>query len=176
MKAPPCTQISSLIVIGWQRSTTITFEDKRPNLYLDSKCFQRKGSHRGILQIVQFHKISLAASSNLDIEHPPALVDQVSGGAPHVDGVADGETLQVLSHLAALGELGVGVGGVDLHHEVHVAEVLVTGGGGVGPHHEAAVDPGGEVNVLADGQAEAVLGGGQGKPGRLKVDQVTSDH
>ena len=167
MKAP-CTQISSLIVIGWQRSTTITFEDKRPNLYLVSKCFQRKGSHRGILQIVQ--------SSNLDIEHPPALVDQVSGGAPHVDGVADGETLQVLGHLAALGELGVGVGGVDLDHEVHVAEVLVTGGGGVGPHHEAAVDPGGEVNMLADGQAEAVLGGGEGKPGWLKVDQVTSDH
>ena len=100
----------------------------------------------------------------------------MSGGAPHVDGVADGETLQVLSHLAALGELGVGVGGVDLHHEVHVAQVLVTRGGGVGPHHEAAVDPGGEVDMLTDGQPEAVLGGGEGKPVRLKDDQVTSYH
>ena len=37
---------------------------------------------------------------------------------------------------------------VDLDNEIHVTQVLVTGGRGVGADYEAAVDTGGEVDVL----------------------------
>ena len=86
----------------------------------------------------------------LDVEGTPAPVDQVAGGAPHVDTVADVEALQVLGHFAAFGELGMDIGRVDLDHEVHVAQVLITGGRGVRPHHEAAIDPRGQVDVLTN--------------------------
>ena len=56
-----------------------------------------------------------------------------------------------------------------LHYEVHVAEVLVTAGGGVGPHHQAPVDPGGEVDVLPCGQAQAVLTRGKSEPEEASI-------
>ena len=84
-----------------------------------------------------------------DGEVAAALVDEESVGAPEVDAVADVHRLQVLSHLAAVWELGVDVLEVHLDDEVHVSELVVAGGGRVGPDDELTVDLGRQVDVLA---------------------------
>lgn len=106
-----------------------------------------------------------------------ALVHQQTAGSPEVDDVVDLEALQVLAHLPALGEFGVGVFEVDLpaggsgvnvvtkirldtkeeqecvcfylDHQVNDALVVIAGDWSVWTHHQFAVNLGGEVDVLA---------------------------
>lgn len=105
-----------------------------------------------------------------------ALVYQQTAGSPEVDDVVDLEALQVLAHLPALWEFGVGVFKVDLpaggsgvnvvtkirldtkeeqecvcfylDHQVNDALVVIAGDWSVWTHHQFAVNLGGEVDVL----------------------------
>lgn len=52
---------------------------------------------------------------------------------------------------------------VNLDHQVHKALVIIAGHRGVGPNNQVAIDPGGEVDVLADRKAQDVLGRREGK-------------
>mmetsp|Transcript_535 Transcript_535/g.1714 ORF Transcript_535/g.1714 Transcript_535/m.1714 type:complete len:560 (+) Transcript_535:370-2049(+) len=87
-------------------------------------------------------------------ELPSAQVHELAQRALHVDRVADLHGVQVLRHLAALGEGGVLTGGVNLDQEVHVAQGLVVCHGRVGPHHRLILDAGLEEHVHACGQAQ----------------------
>ena len=83
-----------------------------------------------------------------------ALVLELAERPLHLDRVADLHAVQVLRHLAALGEPGVHVLEVDLDDQVHVAAGEIVGDGRVRPHDHLALVPGLQEHVLARGQAE----------------------
>ena len=56
-----------------------------------------------------------------DGELAVSVVDEETAGAADVDGVANLHVVEVLGHLAAVGELGVDVFEVNLHHQVDKA-------------------------------------------------------
>lgn len=68
------------------------------------------------------------------------------------DGLADFKTCDVFGDVA---------GGVGLNQEGELAFVVVGGDGRVGAHELLAVDAGGDGDVLADGEAEDVIGSGK---------------
>mmetsp|Transcript_14041 Transcript_14041/g.34308 ORF Transcript_14041/g.34308 Transcript_14041/m.34308 type:complete len:778 (-) Transcript_14041:634-2967(-) len=90
-------------------------------------------------------------------ELPLAQVREVPKRPLHLDRVADGEAVEVLRHLAPVGEARVHVGEVDLDDELEVAHVVVAARGRVGAHARRAVDVGDDEHVVAAGQAEHVL-------------------
>mmetsp|Transcript_26379 Transcript_26379/g.42262 ORF Transcript_26379/g.42262 Transcript_26379/m.42262 type:complete len:201 (+) Transcript_26379:375-977(+) len=102
------------------------------------------------------HGDALAASGLVvPKEVPLALVDELAQWSLHVDGVTNFHGLQVLRHLAALGEGRVHACIVHLHQEIHMPKSLVVRHRGVWPHHSFAVDLGLEENVHARRQAQA---------------------
>mmetsp|Transcript_9825 Transcript_9825/g.26483 ORF Transcript_9825/g.26483 Transcript_9825/m.26483 type:complete len:242 (+) Transcript_9825:364-1089(+) len=88
-----------------------------------------------------------------------ALVDELTERAFHVDRVSDLHGLQMLGHLAALRELRMDSGEVDLNKEVHVTKGGVVGHRRVRPHDRGPVDLGLQQHVRACRQAKPhVLG------------------
>lgn len=107
-----------------------------------------------------------------------ALVNEKTAGSPEVNSVVDLEALQVLTHLPSLGEFGMNAFKVNLstrnngrgwfrkitqrqhrctrtsslrlylHHQVHVAFVIITGHGRVRTDDQLPVDLCGQIDVL----------------------------
>mmetsp|Transcript_42329 Transcript_42329/g.76540 ORF Transcript_42329/g.76540 Transcript_42329/m.76540 type:complete len:243 (+) Transcript_42329:305-1033(+) len=102
------------------------------------------------------HGDALAASGLVVPEEIPlALVDELAQWSLHVDGVTNFHGLQVLRHLAALGERRVHACKVHLHQEVNVPKSLVIRHRSIWPHHGFAVHLGLEEDVHARRQAQA---------------------
>jgi hypothetical protein len=100
------------------------------------------------------------ASDHAEVAHHVRGVDEGALGAAHLDGLADGEAGEVLGDVA---------GGVRLDQEVKVAGLVVARDRGVGAHDLLAGsvglgDGGTDGDVLANGQTEDVLRGGQLEP------------
>lgn len=79
-------------------------------------------------------------------------VVKVALGPLDADGLADFKTCDVFGDVA---------GGVGLDQEGELAFVVVGGDGRVGAHDLLAVDAGGDGDMLADGEAEDVIGSGE---------------
>lgn len=98
-----------------------------------------------------------ATSNHSKVAHHVGLVHEGALGAPDADGLAHGEASHVLADVA---------GGVRLDEEVEVARLMVAADRGVGPDDLLGVavllrDGGADGNVLADGEAEDGVRGGQ---------------
>lgn len=87
-----------------------------------------------------------------------ALVDQQAVRAPELNGVSNRHAFQVLRHLPSGGKLGMGVFEVNLDDQVHKSLVVIAGDGRVGPNDKVSIDPSREVDVLANREAQDVLG------------------
>ena len=101
-------------------------------------------------------------------------------GTPHIHGISNGETVEVLTQLTTIGEFGVDIGLVNLDDKGDLAEGLIARDGSVGSLDALAIGTGtGEFEgyVLPDGKAE--FGGGslegKGEATRVVTDALLLD-
>ena len=85
----------------------------------------------------------------LVLDVPSPQIGHLPQGATHVHCVPYPQGVQVLGHLAPLGELGVHVGKVDLDDQLKVAPLVVRAHGSVGTNHQLAIDGGRHIHVVA---------------------------
>mmetsp|Transcript_2460 Transcript_2460/g.3358 ORF Transcript_2460/g.3358 Transcript_2460/m.3358 type:complete len:115 (-) Transcript_2460:293-637(-) len=92
---------------------------------------------------------------------------------PHIHGISNGETVEVLTQLTTIGEFGVHIGLVDLDDKGDLAEGLISRDGSVGSLDALAIGTGEfEGYVLPDGKAE--FGGGS-LEGKGEATRVVTD-
>lgn len=122
------------------------------------------GAARDHVHLLHVHHLRRILAQLLDGELAVAQVLQLAGRSAEGDFIAQLEVVQMLRHLAAVGELRVDVLSVHFHNQIDKAFVIVGRHGRVGADDELAVDGGRQVDVLADGQAKDVLFGRQAEP------------